>query len=340
MVYLSHGVSRLEPLGVGVDLFFVLSGFLIGRIYFRSQKEKDFSIWRFWRSRWWRTLPPYYAALLLYFCVSLKFSGNSVNWRYLFFLQNYTGVTGFGPSWSLCVEEHFYLALPLLGWLVQKVLGRRSFLWLLPLAALLPLSLRVGYVLLWGALPRDWYWMTHFHSEGLVLGLFLAYLFVYYQPLWAKARPVALALSVIPFPLFFWQLSRRPSGTALNVTIFLLWALGFSGWVRVVYDLAWEPVTSAARLIKESIHGLALCSYSVYLVHVLFFSDVRDLLNRWPHGLYKSAFIMSLTFVLSLVFYFLIERPSIITRDRYLKRDVPIVLSPVQAASVAATLVD
>jgi peptidoglycan/LPS O-acetylase OafA/YrhL len=110
------------------------------------------------------------------------------------------------------------------------------------------------------------------------------------------------------------------TSTALQVSICLVWALGFSGWLRVLYDLKWEPASRAGDMVKNSIHGLALCSYSVYLVHVLFFTDIRTLIDAWPRGPVKSGFILASTFLLSLVFYFLVERPTIRMRDKYLGR--------------------
>ncbi len=320
LVFFSHGVTAAKPLGAGVDLFFVLSGFLIGRIYFRSTAAADFSLWRFWRARWWRTLPPYYAAVALFAAFSLKFSGNPIHWYYILFAQNYVGMSGFEPSWSLCVEEHFYLLLPLLGWLAERTLGRRSFLWLLPIAAFIPQLLRLWYLIVLGRFPSDWYWMTHLHCEGLILGVFLAFLYVDHEAIWRKLRPIALLLTPIPLVLLLVMMIHPAASMASQVWICLAWALGFSGWLRTLYDLKWEPASRAGDMVKNSIHGLALCSYSVYLVHVLFFTDIRTLIDAWPRGPVKSGFILASTFLLSLVFYFLVERPTIRMRDRYLGR--------------------
>lgn len=321
MVYLSHGVTAFASLGVGVDLFFVMSGFLIGRIYFRAKAKGEFSLWGFWQARWGRTLPPYFAALALFAIASFYFPKNPIHWYYVFFLQNFLGMTGFGPSWSLCVEEHFYLALPILAWGMERIFGMRSFLWLLPAAALVPQLLRSSYLLLKGGLPVDWYWMSQFHCEGLILGVLLAFLFVHRHDLdlWDKLRPISAVLAVIPFALLIGQAIHPTTSWWLHGGIFLYYALGFAGWVRLLYDLHWNPATSVTRLTKNAIHGLALCSYSVYLVHVLLFTDIRFMIDGWPRGPVKSGFILGTTFLGGVIFYFLVERPTIVLRDKYLK---------------------
>lgn len=84
MVFLSHGISALDTLGVGVDLFFLLSGFLIGRIYLRAQMDAHdapgtFTLWGFWSARWFRTLPPYLAALGLFALAERWFHNNPIH---------------------------------------------------------------------------------------------------------------------------------------------------------------------------------------------------------------------------------------------------------------------
>ena len=320
MVFLSHGVSAFGLFGVGVDLFFVLSGFLIGRIYFRSKADGTFSLWRFWQMRWWRTLPPYYAALIVFWLASLHFPGNNIHWYYVFFLQNYVGVDGFGPSWSLCVEEHFYLLLPLLGGIVGRLFGTRSFLWLLPIASLVPMALRFAFLLSPQGLPPNWYWMTHFHSEGLTLGVLLAFLFVHHRSAWDKLRPYAMALACLPWVMLAIIMVHPIPNVKFNAVLFLIYALGFAGFLRVSYDIQWSPVMAPLRLAKRAIQGLALSAYSIYLVHVLFFTDVRQLIGNWQRGPIKSGVILCCALLAGVLFYFMFEKPSIDMRDRYVKR--------------------
>ena len=106
----------------GVELFFVLSGFLIGGMLIRIfEKSNTFGIktmGRFWIRRWFRTLPNYYLVLLInifivYFGI-IHEDFSQFNWKFFFFLQNFSGpfTNFFWESWSLSIEEWFYLIFP------------------------------------------------------------------------------------------------------------------------------------------------------------------------------------------------------------------------------------
>ena len=332
-VVLSHelrlsvaGVDLLSMFGSGVELFFVLSGFLIGRIYFRSSDGGSFSFWNFWRSRWWRTLPPYFAAILVYLAVRLAYPFPPLRWYYALFLQNYLGITqnpiglsGFGPSWSLCVEEHFYLLLPIIGTFIDRFWGRRAFRYLLPIAFFVPTILRFGMIAVDRNLPAQWFWFSHLHCEGLIAGVWLAYLFVDDRAAFERLKtPAKWLLPVCPMLLLIPLWSPRP--LAIDMLLNTLFALGYAGWLRYLYDMTWDPKTSWARMAKSAVVGTALCSYSVYLTHATVGPLIRNrFLGDWHRSAAKSLLVLSLTFLIGVIFYFLVERPTIISRDRYLK---------------------
>ena len=339
-VFLCHGLTLhfagrdlLDSLGSGVELFFVLSGFLIGRIYFRSTRNCTFSFWTFWRSRWWRTLPPYFAATLLCLAVGKLFSGPDLRWYYLCFLQNYLGITGFGPSWSLCVEEHFYLLLPVLGLLIDRLVERRRLKFILPIAILIPLTLRITTLALEVPLPRQWFFFSHLHCDGLITGVYLAYLYVDEYPIFVRAKVLAkFMLPGIPITmvtLTIWN--PRPEG--LNAFVNTLYAVGFGAWVRYFYDFRWSPASILGKHARKAVQGIALCSYSVYLTHTIFDPVVRGhILGDMQRGVAKSFLVLSSTFLLGVGFYFLVERPTIRSRDLYLG---PREKLPVNAGDVA-----
>jgi peptidoglycan/LPS O-acetylase OafA/YrhL len=327
MVLMAHGVflqgvPLLGDLTSGVDLFFVLSGFLIGRIYLQSSLRNGYSLLSFWRARWWRTLPPYLAALSLSWTLALHPGIRpplEVRAMYLLFLQNYTGMFGFTPSWSLCVEEHFYLLLPLVGLAVDRWMGRSALRWFLPVCFFLPSAARVLTLYAGGGLPRNWRYFTHLHSEGLIAGVWLAYMFVHEPALFRALRKPALwltpAVPVLLLVLPVWN-NRTED---INVHVFTAYALGFAAWVRLACDVKWSPSPgSPARIIHRVVSWLALCSYSLYLTHTQIF--VLRTFLPFDRGIGKTLLVLAMGLVGGIVFYFLFERPAIRTRDWFERR--------------------
>lgn len=109
-----NGIIKLD----GVDFFFVLSGFLIGGILIKKLNEKKtFNILEFWKNRWLRTLPNYFLILIVLLCYHYYHLNGSFtfDYRYLFFTQNLVtpNPSFFPESWSLSVEEWFYLVFPI-----------------------------------------------------------------------------------------------------------------------------------------------------------------------------------------------------------------------------------
>jgi len=117
-------VTRVLNFGwSGVDLFFVLSGYLIaGQLFAAQASGKPISLAGFYSRRWLRTLPNYYVVLAVYGFVAALIGGATPTpvWKYLSFTQN-VGIPGaFTPSWSLCVEEQFYLLFPIIAILLAR----------------------------------------------------------------------------------------------------------------------------------------------------------------------------------------------------------------------------
>ncbi|HRD52194.1 MAG TPA: acyltransferase family protein, partial [Flavobacteriales bacterium] len=145
----------LPPHVDGVDLFFVLSGFLIGGILLRSAAMENVPWHRrlldFWQRRWLRTLPNYYLFLLINILLVLAgMNGGVINhntWAYALFLQNVWKPLDlfFWESWSLVVEEWFYLLFPLLlfgALVITGAAAKRIFLILALLFILAPMLMR------------------------------------------------------------------------------------------------------------------------------------------------------------------------------------------------------
>ncbi len=123
--------SWLEPVKqigwTGVDLFFVLSGYLIGYQLLKEYKDNNgISFKRFYLKRFFRIIPAYIAVLIGYYSLSDLREGSGLPplWRFLTFTQN-LGLDAqtqksFSHAWSLCIEEQFYLLLPITIVLIFK----------------------------------------------------------------------------------------------------------------------------------------------------------------------------------------------------------------------------
>ena len=161
----------------GVDLFFVLSGYLIGGAIVRSSAAGAIDgIGSFWIRRWFRLFHYTLLFFFVYVVVKPAIGYPFLGWNrgYLVFLQNYAPLIDFQQSWSLCVEEQFYLVFPI----AVLLLGLRTFrpwLWLAPAASSLALrAIFVGHAA--GtieaiSLIRD---PIYTHADGISMGIFLS----------------------------------------------------------------------------------------------------------------------------------------------------------------------
>ncbi len=193
-VVLFHILPGLSPGGfVGVDVFFVISGYLITGGILRDLANDRFSLRGFYHRRMRRILPAYFvlvagvfaAGFILYYATPLKFLGDSVAASALFLANFYFWMLGgdyFAPQlhsqallnlWSLSVEEQFYLFIPLLCAGIWKFSRRR----LAPVLALLAVLSLVGAIraVLIGK-PSNAFFLLHFRAWELLAGALLAWL--------------------------------------------------------------------------------------------------------------------------------------------------------------------
>jgi peptidoglycan/LPS O-acetylase OafA/YrhL len=164
----------------GVDLFFVLSGFLIGGILLDVRESPNY-FKTFYGRRFYRIVPLYYLWVAAYFIIALFWS-NPETWRavpiYALFLQNSVkinhaalGTAFLGALWSLAVEEQFYLIIPS----VVRFLSRRRLLLILSGGIIFPPMLRIilhEYLLAHPAAP---YMLTACRADALSMGVLLAF---------------------------------------------------------------------------------------------------------------------------------------------------------------------
>ena len=308
MVLFFHGLAR--PLGAplpgwarallsisnvgwtGVNLFFVLSGFLITGILLDSRQRPDY-FQRFYFRRATRILPALYITL-----GSLWLIGQ-ISWRFValsaFFLANSVNFFGlvlqYGPLWSLAVEEHFYLIWPSL---IRKC-KNSSLVLALGLICLGTPALRwVGYAN--GSLqPGTTIFNTWFNLDGLALGSLLALWVRHFS--FSRRRLLGMATAgMVVGVAGFLILPRNSVAQASLISMCCnLASAGLLGGMLLAGTSRWRFLVD-----RPVLKFFGFISYGLYLIHVLTFRLAEELLAPLWTGLIArqgAASAMLLRFV-------------------------------------------
>jgi peptidoglycan/LPS O-acetylase OafA/YrhL len=318
----------------GVNLFFVLSGFLISGLLFSEQKSHGrIRVGRFLVRRGFKIYPAFYL-FIAWTAAFRALYGKGIPWGRLaaeiVFVQNY--LPGLWPhTWSLAVEEHFYVALPLLLLLLRRRRGAtddpfRWIPWIYAAVALSCFALRVvaltGHPLEEGEVVGQ----THLVVDALLLGVTISYFHHYhrdsYDRLVARVSPW-----LIPVGLVLIAPCGLPGAgsTPLRLSVeHLLLSWGFAA--ILVASIAWKPERSgrAGRLLRPVMGFLAYLgshSYSVYLWHVAMagwgLHFLREAGLAPQNRVLEFSIYLVMSFVIGVGMARLIEDPVLRVRDRF-----------------------
>lgn len=314
----------------GVDIFFVLSGFLIGSQVLRPlQRGERLSFRGFYARRAWRILPAFAVVLALYvlFPVLREVPGLQPWWQFATFTLNllidYTHNQAFSHAWSLCVEEHFYLVFPLLAWWLTRWPSRWKCLGVCAGVVVLGIVLRSAVWLHDAAIdpPRNWfiediYYPTWMRLDGLLAGVLLAALRIFRPQAWTRwqARSNAVLLGGLAMSCLAFWLFRERTGLLANA---LGWPLLSFGFGLLVFAGA-DRHSLIGRWRVPGAGWLAAVSYSLYLSHKIAFHLVQVTFGAALQGQRSLAFATYALAVLLLgaALHYLVERPFLRLRER------------------------
>lgn len=316
------------PLLDGVELFFVLSGLLIGSILIKQlNTENGFSVndlFVFWKRRWFRTLPNYYLVLLInVLFVSYGIIGGNkeaINWKFIFFLQNFHEgfVDFFWESWSLAIEEWFYVLFPIIAWLAIRFMGVKKGL-LLSILALLIFPLIHRYSISDENVDFFW-WDVNFRKvvitrlDAIMFGVFAAYIKYYYSDFWSKTRNVTfiVGITIISFILVFPQ---DPNSLFAKTLYFSIVSLGAMLLLPKMDALKTISLTWLSRPITY----ISKISYAMYLVNLGLVAQVIafnwSITSKKEHLLAYCVYWIA-TIAISALIYHVYELPMTKLRDR------------------------
>ncbi|MBO2009761.1 acyltransferase family protein [Hymenobacter negativus] len=323
----------------GVDLFFVLSGYLISaQLLAEIARRGTISLRTYFIKRTLRILPAYLAVVAVYFLVPAFREREALPplWKFLTFTQNFgldlMHAGTFSHAWSLCVEEQFYLLLPLL---LLVLLRFRVGKWAV---VLLPALIGAGFVarlLSWyrGVVPSlatdhswlEWYqyiyYPTYNRLDGLLMGIGIAALFHFRPQAAAQLGRYGNGLLLLGGAVLagaYW-LCFDAQAFGASIFGFPLVALGYG----LLVAGAISPTSVLHKVESRVTARLAALSFAVYLTHKGVIHLTQEFFSA--HGLAPDGNAMLLlctgaVLAGALVMNNLLEQPMLRLRSRLLKR--------------------
>lgn len=340
-------LNVFQNLRTGVDLFFILSGFLIyGGLLDENEKDSKLNLKIFYLKRTLRIMPAYYLCIAISYFQALgafnhfdKISNPSAadiaeherlgrvlsnSWGDFFYTSNYFRDRLFEFGWSLSIEEQFYLIVPpLCLFLLFKVSDsmRRMILVIL---FFIPMIFRLVYYF-WGVHRLSIEVHTETRFDFLILGMLIAEL-ARWKPQFFKDRDIKtdLLFGVCIIVSLFFAFQQRRSQVDL-IFIFTLFQIGFGSLLiaTLIEGSFWN------KIFRISIfRPIARVSYTMYLWHgglagiILFilYGKSNPELKNLGTFLSVGLFTTILVFLFCIPIFYVIERPFLILRDFLIRR--------------------
>jgi len=320
---------------IGVDVFFVLSGFLIGGILLKqiqNGKTRSKDILYFLIRRWLRTLPNYYLILVINI-VLIYFLYHNIDGisSFFLFLQNFTAgqIDFFTESWSLSIEEYAYIIGPVLllffFYVFNKTDKSKLFIWVVLIIILLCVVLRI--VFHFNEEITDYtYWSQNlrkvviYRIDSIYYGFIAAFIAIKWKSIWKKNRWVYAIIGTIIFVgmhVLIFKFNFLPENSSFFYNVLYLPLVSIS----IAFFLPILATWKKSRVLKNSVTWISILSYSIYLVNysivlltIQMFVDVgsMNILGKWLMAL----MFWGISFILSYILYRWFERPVMNLRDK------------------------
>lgn len=318
----------------GVAIFFVLSGFLIGSILIKNLKDNSGgSLFQFWTRRWMRTLPNYFLIFFIVLALSILFKENFNPWNktsYLIFCQNLFSHKHFffTESWSLSVEEWFYILVPLALYSSVRIFKLPLKPVLFFMAAVIIISVTAFRWNRFYEIPitNMGEWDNNFRRQvstqldSLMFGVIGAAIHSYFQSFWIKYKNLFFVFGLI-------LLVTAQIIHTYNLNEFGFYTCVFSFTVNSTGVLFILPFLSSVKKGSGKLFSIftyiSLISYSMYLINFTLVKlwivekipwDSMDE-NGLLVAILQPLLFWFLTIFLSMILYKYFELPIMNLRD-------------------------
>ncbi len=323
---------------VGVTLFFVLSGYLITGILSRERSRDGAVDFRaFYLRRALRILPAFYVFLVVVALLGVTGLIDVTGAQLLsagLFVWNYSPAADgwwLGHTWSLAIEEQFYLLWPL----ALAFLRPQRACWIAVAYLVVAPAIRLGQYVLVESTREDVWMMFHARADALLLGCLLALLPTAYPEAWTRLRELAASRLTVPLALTTLvgssALSRRFGG--YWELPFGLTAVTVAGGALLLVAVASDSPTVFRRVLRwRVLTAVGLISYSLYLWQQVFLA---------PEGIAlpvvgTTPLAVLAAFAVATLSYLLVERPFLRLKDRLSRTSaIPPASAPAPSADPA-----
>jgi len=316
VVMFHAGIPFISGGFIGVDVFFVISGYLITSIIVKEIRQGDFSLINFYERRIRRILPAFFVVVLFSTMIAYAWFlppefeaygksivaaalsvSNILFWNESGYFDSSADLKPLLHTWSLGVEEQFYIFFPLFLLLISRFFGRSWLIWLLPVVMLSFLAS------IWGThnQPEATFYLAHMRAWELALGGLLA-LGALPEIRQHYLREIMALSGIVMIVGGMVGLNSESSFPGLNalfpcVGAALLIHAGSSGHSRIGQLLSWRPLVL-----------VGLMSYSLYLWHWPLLVFAKYYLIR-PITNWEVASVILLSMAVAFLSWRFIERP-------------------------------
>eukprot|EP01116_Phalansterium_solitarium_P012233 TRINITY_DN28328_c0_g1_i1.p1 TRINITY_DN28328_c0_g1~~TRINITY_DN28328_c0_g1_i1.p1 ORF type:complete len:463 (+),score=119.57 TRINITY_DN28328_c0_g1_i1:77-1465(+) len=350
----ARGYFRIVQNGsYGVDMFFVLSGFLMHQILSKAFSTRTFSIWRFYRDRWLRLFPAYIVVLALFWISQEALRGPAASncrrtvWANLLFVNNFVqyGSQCMYWSWTIAVEFQFYLVSPLVSYALWR--KPKAGRWLCGIVIALSTLLNVALLLVLAVVVQDFssyadwiYLKPYTRLSPYIFGMLAAHHADSNKvetpegawPRRLRRLRIATCLAVVVGVAFGASSPSSSDPPAVQFAFAVLGRQLFSGALSyLIYVMVLGPTGPVSRVLSSRpIYILAQLSYGIYLIHPVLMETITDNLLAVPLAKLLpvnlgSVLLLFATYafvatLLSVALFLLVEKPFMNVRRVFDKR--------------------